>query len=201
MVQAPCFDIHEMVSAYHDELLQRASKHAHYEMICLDGDLYGLYSELYEAIANLLTPSFNPGLLTPLSRHEFFIATAPFPHPTKPEVMMAGLSNLHFMRGLTEPKAPSAGSSDDVVIISSGDEEADLLADMLLLFPENFKALKKRYPVVTLTKTVKQYCDRRRGQEAIDEIRSKRDQEIFDRNADAVAAELATLGIQVPEGF
>lgn len=115
----------------------------------------------YRAIAELLTPGFDPGEIVADDRHRFFICTDPIEgvHGTR-----LGLSNMEILMGCQEPKegdAPPDTSPEAMEKIegipSTGKRFLDILADAtiflqkkpivdlcLALSPEEFLRLVER---------------------------------------------------------
>lgn len=92
--------------------------------------------QYYRAIAELLTPSFDPGLLRPDDRHRFFVCTEPIENNGRERL---GLSNMERLMGCQEAEdVPEQGDMAQVEKIegipSTGKRHLDILADVTLFF-------------------------------------------------------------------
>lgn len=186
------------LTAYHQEFLKRIQQVNGYWLVNGDPVFFQHYRIYYEKIAARCNPVFDPSLLTPTSRHKFFVATDPVKHPEAKDSLVPGVSGLEQLLGYTyhvqKPTKPR---------ITSGDNEIDILA-LLALLPTSphLPWLAQNYSVSDLSKLVKQVSDKSREEEVLKELEDEWLQERFDQElAGSVEEQLKAMGIAVPDGF
>lgn len=196
LVEAPTFDRAHQIRAYHLELLALIAKFDYAYLPQTDPVLFENFAPYYEAIAHLLKPRFDPAQLTPSCRHAFFIATDLFPAAvadSEEPTLILGLSNLETLMGYQLPKGSNT-SQAGVIRLTSGDDDADLVAALLLCFKFNALEMTRRYARQDLINILKQAQNLLRGEEAIDELQRERDRELFEKNQAEIEAQFRKLG-------
>ena len=177
-----------------------------------DSAFYALLAPWYQKIAALLTPPFDPGRLDPLSRHEFFICTAPVSHPATGE-QVRGLCGLEQLLGLAYVAGPVEDGGDGNAIAGTGDPDLDALTYASLTFKEaDVTKLAGMLSAADLSRMASYGNELYRksatsdsGQDSSGESRDKAeamdDDELFRENCDRILAKLKALEIPVPDGF
>lgn len=186
------------LTAYHQEFLRRIQQVNGYWLVDGDSVFFAHYRIYYDKIAARCNPAFDPALLTPSSRHRFFVATNPVEHPEMKGQLLPGVSGLEQLLGYTyhvqKPTKPR---------VTSGDNEIDVLA-LLALLPTSphLPWLAENYSITDLGKLCKQVSDKSREDEVLKELEDEWLQERFDQElAPSVAKQLEDMGIILPEGF
>lgn len=161
LVKSPSLALASEVRAYHLELLNKVRTLANYWEI--EDLIFEQTKNYYSKIANLL--SFEIDNITSISRLGFFIA-----YEKRQDFWISG---LELLMGYDFGKNDSREAKK---IVTSGNFEIDLLAELLLL-PDTsqVKWLYETKSPSEILKLIKQISDRSRGQEAIDEINKQKD--------------------------
>lgn len=161
LVKSPSLALASEVRAYHLELLDKVRTLANYWEI--EDLIFEQTKNYYSKIANLL--SFEIDNITSISRLGFFIA-----YEKRQDFWISG---LELLMGYDFGKNDSREAKK---IVTSGNFEIDLLAELLLL-PDTsqVKWLYETKSPSEILKLIKQISDRSRGQEAIDEINKQKD--------------------------
>lgn len=161
LVKSPSLALASEVRAYHLELLNKVRTLANYWEI--EDLIFEQTKNYYSKIANLL--SFEIDNITSISRLGFFIA-----YEKRQDFWISG---LELLMGYDFSKGASREAKE---VITSGNFEIDLLAELLLL-PDTsqVKWLYETKSPSEILKLIKQISDRSRGQEAIDEINKQKD--------------------------
>lgn len=161
LVKSPSLALASEVRAYHLELLNKVRTLANYWEI--EDLIFEQTKNYYSKIANLL--SFEIDNITSISRLGFFIA-----YEKRQDFWISG---LELLMGYDFGKNDSREAKK---IVTSGNFEIDLLAELLLL-PDTsqIKWLYETKSPSEILKLIKQISDRSRGQEAIDEINKQKD--------------------------
>lgn len=203
LVEAPTFLTSRRILAHYQELKEATARGMEWlstnqlkfsDASALDIAIYPYVERHYRAIATLVTPSFDPNRLMAHSRYRFFVATEPISHPDYSHPI-PGLSGLEQMLGLSHPIKSKVESRATEVIITSGDFDVDLMADLLVSFPESAIQLANTYSAVYLSKLVVQASERRRGKEAIEERQREVDTQAFEKNDLAIADSFRKMGV------
>lgn len=187
---APVFARSHEIRAYHLELLQQVQDFHGYYDSRTDLVLFEEFSPLYEAVASRLNPTFDPGELQSIDRHRFFICEGIVNHPLTPEQQVPDLSGLEKLMGYQLPTEPPS----DQLYLTSGDDDADLVAALQMCFKESAIALTRQYSRADLINILAQTQNLTRGEEALKELQQKRDRELFEKNRETIEAQLAQAG-------
>jgi hypothetical protein len=170
LVEQPSLQKAQLIQSYHQILLSLTR--SQYENLgaiaSLDFYLPGL-EVYYQKIADLLSPLFDSSKLTPESRQLFYIAFEP--RGTK------WISGLEILLGLDFDTTPKTESTPELQI-TSGNLEIDIVAELLLYIESGrVEWLVQNKSPQYLIKLIKQLGDRRRGQEAVDDLQRQKDLE------------------------
>jgi len=162
----------------------------------LDSSLFPIYHRYYSKIGALLTPSIDPSLLTPLSRHHFFVGTDPI--ALDDGSVLPGLSQLELLMGLSYP----AGKAVEEPLITSGDRILDLEADLLLVFKGQALRLMEVRSVPYLADLLMQTA-RRQDPEGQKKAQQERDRKLLDNENTqrAIREHYVRQGIPIPDDF
>lgn len=196
LVEAPTLDRASKIRAYHVELLTLIQKFDYAYLPQTDPILFREFEQYYGAIAALLTPKFDPARLNPACRHAFFIATDLFPAAVADSdapTMILGLSHLETLMGYSLPK-PGTQTNQDEIRLTSGDDDADLVAALQLCFKGSALEMTRRYCRQDLINILKQAQNLLRGDEALKELQSEKDRELFEKNQAQIEAQFKQLG-------
>ena len=190
---------HPIATAYRQQL-QANLEGIGYWLPAMDSALFEAWGVYYKRIGELLEPAVDVDLLTPESRHNFFICTEPVPSPADPTQFVVGLSQLDSLLGMSYAAPTAKGVSQ--VVITSGDPACDLLADLLLLFKDQALPLADRLSFSALNKLVTQAAQRK-DPELQKKLQNDADKKRFEQlNAGAAVREYyKRQGISVPEDF
>ena len=151
------------VRAYHLELLQKVRPLEDFFLVEFDEPLFSNFRIYYENISKKL--GIPCDRLTSNSRHSFFIACQ--------QEKGLWLSGLELLMGYEFPSDKEVQSSP---LITSGNYEIDLLAEIILcLPPELIPSLLQNKSQTYLSKLIHQVSRRSQGQEAIDKVQRERD--------------------------
>ena len=194
LTRSPTEDRFDEVRAYHLELLNEVREFEGYYHPSADPILFEEYRFCYEAIASLLYPQFNPGDLASQSRHQFFVATDPVPHPEAPDKLTPGVSMLEGLMGF------GYGNAGSEPLITTGDSGLDLRAMLLLNFKEQVPWLVANHTREELALILRQASEMQ-DPEFVKQKQRTRDRDNFEAQAGAIAAQLENMGIELPEGF
>ncbi len=170
LVAAPTLESAPIVRAYHLELLNRIRTLPNHHLVEADTIIFENFAHYYQKIGNRLSPHFDCSKLSPLSRHNFFIATQ-----AQGDFWISG---LEILMGY---KYESEEQKNNAVRITSSDFEIDVLAELLLL-PNTTQIdwlCKSRSPN-QLAALARQISDRLRGKEALEELQREHDLRIFE---------------------
>ncbi len=194
MIEAPTLDRASKIRAYHVELLTLVQGFDYAYLPQTDPILFGNFEPYYAAIASLLKPAFDVSKLTSESRHGFFIATALTTNydeqcPDDPTIVL-GLSCLESLMGYSLPTF----EPDNEIRLTSGDDDADLVAALQLCFKGSALEMTRRYCRQDLINILKQAQNLLRGEEAIKELQSEKDRELFERNQASIEAQFKAMG-------
>jgi|LakMenEpi03Aug12_release.lakeMendotaPanAssembly.Ray.scaffolds.fasta_scaffold553829_2 hypothetical protein len=167
LIESPVFLISNKVRAYHVELLNRVKSLPYYYLPSSDTLLFENLYPYYKNLGDLLKIDIDN--LVPEARHSFFIASE-----QKGNNWLSGLEKI-MGYDFVETKQDS-----EDIIVSSGNFEIDILAELLLL-PDtrHIEWLCKSKSPIYLSKLIKQISDRSRGEEHINELKTKRDLEFL----------------------
>lgn len=191
LVQAPSLLRDAEIRALHMELLRQASQISYYYLSDADPALFQYFRPYYEGIAALLRPRFDPATLTTLSRHRFFISHGLEPHPGNPDQQIVSLSGLERLMGYTSELAPTGPQE---ITLTSGNPDMDLVASLELIFGDRLPWLICHYTRRDLIDLLKQGQQLRRGEEAIAELEAERDRALFEKNQEAINANIKKHG-------
>lgn len=180
LIQGIPLGIYHLIAAYHAALMAQARRVTLYWEPECDRYLYTSFSNYYHAIAQRLSDSFDPAILTPASRHRFFIASEPVPHPADSTQTLPGLSQIEQLLGMSysKPSPPTTGiPAPAIAEITTGDRVLDLITDTYLIFEGAATAIIDRFDAETVGKMIRHKCDRQRGEEALKERQGAIDKE------------------------
>lgn len=197
LVEAPTLDRASKIRAYHLELLKLVQTFDYAYLVQADPVLFANFELYYVAIAALLRPHFDPTTLTPSSRHAFFIATDlmavdAISSPDDPTAIL-GLSHLEQLMGYSYPE-PGAKIDPNEIRLTSGDDDCDLVAALQLCFKSSALEMTRRYCRSDLINMLKQAQNLMRGDEAIKELQSAKDKELFEKNQDSIEQQFKEMG-------
>ncbi|PSB24959.1 hypothetical protein [Stenomitos frigidus] len=185
LVKAPVFAVDAEIRAYHLELLRQVVQLDGYHLATADPVLFEHFEPLYRAIAQHLTPPFEPDSLTSVSRHQFFISMGL--EPVDKEMTLISLSGLEQLMGFTHTRG-TVGDNQPPLLLTSGNIDMDLLASLELIFQDRLAWLVHHYSRADLLDLLSQGQNLRRGKDAIDELQAERDRALFEQNQATIAA-------------
>lgn len=152
--------------------------------------LYQAHRSLYQAIGQLL--NIDTDNLSSTDRHRLFICTAAIEHG---EHLIPGLSILEQLMGYEYDFSEPTESTE--IVLSSGDNDADLIAGCHLALGENAIALMQRFSRRKLLKILEQVNNLSNREERLKEEQSKRDNAVIDQNFAEVEQQFAALGVSL----
>lgn len=176
---------HSLIAAYHAELMNRAKRLTMYWEVECDRALFAAFEGHYQAIAHQFPEPFDPADLTPVSRHQFFIASEPVPHPTQDGMTLPGLSQIEQLLGMeysasVEPVVDMGGIPPiPKAEITTGDRILDLITDAYLVFGDAASDIVDRFDAGAIARMITHKLDRQRGKEALEEKQSQLDKDWF----------------------
>lgn len=176
LIHTPVEKITKEVRAYHLELLNLVRSFDNFWLIESDKVLFAILEIYYQKIADRLIPSFDAKKLESESRHRFFVADKYYGDTN-------WLSGLEYLMGyrFDEPKSSKPGETQ--IIITSGDNHLDLVAELhLQLERTQIEWLINNYSQEDLQKIIKQISDRRQGKELIEKMQREKDREFVKNN-------------------
>lgn len=160
-----------------------------YESIA-DESLYQEHRSLYQAIGQLLNLDMDN--LTSADRHRLLICTAPI---AMGDQLIPGLSILEQLMGyeydFSEPVEPTE------IILTSGDNDADLIAGCHLALGDNAIALMQQFSRRKLLKILEQVNNLSNREERLKEEQAKRDKAFMAKNFGDVTDRFAAMGVAV----
>lgn len=189
LVQAPCLKLAPIVRAYHVELLSLVQQFEYWYLEAADSLLFEAHDYYYQAIANHLEPAIEVELLTPESRHCFFVATEPFTIDGK---TMPGMSQLEQLMGFSYPKA--AGRPSLEVVATTGDYCLDIEASLLLFRPAEAHWLREAFSPTQLSAIITYVNQQTTEDGEVSALQQEADREFFERNQAAIEAEMSQHG-------
>lgn len=171
----------------------------------LDEFLYGNFSPYFEAIAELLNLKVHPSEIESASRHEFFVCTAPIPHWSNANEVVPGLSGLEQLMGYEYP----SGGSVIPTPSRSRDDDAHLMAALVLNFPNSGLELADRYDVNFLSQILQEAAVLSGSEEVNQSVGGGSPtslaplvkDEDFEQAKPDIANRLQDLGVTLPEDF
>lgn len=193
----------KQIRAYHLELLRRLMGENVWatDLRALDLRFYSQNQLFYRKIGELIFPRIDVERLEPISRHEFFVCTAPIEHPETGQVV-SGLSGLEQLMGYAYVKQDVARQS---VQPTTGDSELDVLTDALLVFKRKGLELAQILSLEELAKANRQAGERMRPPESEVEDEAQEELEVDDAlflaNKDAILSQIQQMGVLIPPGF
>lgn len=120
----------------------------------LDTFLFRRYRPYFQQLADLVGITIDLDLIESASRHAFFVCTKPIPHWDDPSQQIPGLSGLEQLLGLSYPE--SGGQSRSSAIAEEKDNDAYLMAALVLNFPNTGLELADRFDVPFLSEILKE---------------------------------------------
>lgn len=170
--------------------------------------LYELYWRHFEKLGKLMDPPIDIHQLTPLSRHEFFICTAPIRDPEKEDVIFAaGLSQLRKLLGhrIQMPNETVATEVEEDKF-TTGSIVADITSAVLLNFEgKGMELLELPLTEVSaiLTRIGKVVAARDKKEDGIFQIAAMDnlpavDEEDYEMNKSIIETKLAEWGVVLP---
>ena len=196
LIEAPTLDRASKIRAYHVELLTLTQTFNYAYLPQTDPILFESFEQYYQAIAQRLRPKFDASQLSSSSRHSFFVAADlntvdDKSTPDDPTIVL-GLSHLETLMGYSLPE-PGA-KSDREVRLTSGDDDADLVAALQLCFKSSALEMTRRYCRQDLINILKQAQNLLRGDEALKELQTERDRALFEDNQASIEAQFKAAG-------
>ncbi|MBD2492478.1 hypothetical protein [Aulosira sp. FACHB-615] len=172
LVKSPSWAIAPTIRAYHLELINRTRHIQDSHLVEADEVFYSGLTPYYQHLGDRL--GFDPSILTPASRHSFFIAAE-----SRGEFWISG---LELLMGFDYEAEGLRGKGAGGLRVTSGDFNLDVLAEMLLIpRPSDLEYLLNNLSPGAIALLAKQIGDRLRGKEALDELQKARDLEIFEQ--------------------
>jgi len=151
--------------------------------------LFEAHDYYYQSIANHFDPAIEVKLLTPESRHRFFVATEPVTIDGK---TMPGMSQLEQLMGFSYPKA--AGKPSLEVATTTGDYCLDIEASLLLFRPAEAHWLREAFSPTQLSAIITYANHHSSSDEEVSPLQQDADRELFERNQAAIEAEMNQHG-------
>ena len=172
----------------------------------IDQSIYVYYQYYFQAIAAALNISEDLlDQMEPVSRHEFFVCTAPIQSFRDPNELMPGLSRLETLLGYAYP---TSGASEKPPYIPSGDYESYMVAAVCLTFKGCGPDLLEKYDMLFLSNVLKDagyMSDPERKEPEPAQKRLAAAPEVkdaaFEMAKPKISDKLLATGIKLPERF
>ncbi len=192
VVRSPVFfRAHLFIREMHLELKRRVEESPIWYDSLSDEVLYEQHGDFYRAIGDVLR--IDPILLTNTDRHRLFICTEPIEHDGE---LIPGLSLLEQLMGYEYDFSVSV-VGDGPIVLTSGDDDADLIAACHLAFGENAIGFMERFSRKKLLQMLEQVANLTNREERLKEQQQQRDKEMMEKNFGAVEDGFAAMGVSV----